>query len=295
MARHQQLASRAAEGTGRLRGVLELTKALQEINAIESRLRTRCFTKFHHSTDMHKWSFDSVKDGAFFDELHKGQTRFTIKVAKTSGKSYNIRLLKMYVELYGDGNATQGGGYPAKVYLNLRRMAASYFRDESDTIKKYRQPLGLTRKFKFNRFAITDDNKCNEEKKKGNGAFLFCMDKGDRRFQPMCCHYLSDLPCDANIQLGALECQRTFGTYELSIPIDKTLACDDYKVTHQNCKDFDRTKFTKMNVWAAYLYWSGAYPTGPDDARCNKLHSPSSRSKVQWPKPQLILKHKPNH
>ena len=63
MARYQQRASSAAEGTGRLRGVLELTKALREINVIESKARTRCFTKFHHSTDTHKWSFDSVKDG----------------------------------------------------------------------------------------------------------------------------------------------------------------------------------------------------------------------------------------
>ncbi|KAJ7381577.1 hypothetical protein OS493_040363 [Desmophyllum pertusum] len=76
---------------------------------------------------------------------------------------------------------------------------------------------------------------------------------------------------------------------------DKTLACDSSTVSDQNCKDFDRTKFTKMIVWVTYLYWSGAYPTGPDDARCNKLQSPSSKSKVRWPKRKLILKHKPKH
>ncbi|KAJ7390268.1 hypothetical protein OS493_026143 [Desmophyllum pertusum] len=167
MAQYQQVASSAAEGTGRLQGVLELTKALQDINDIESKARTRCFTKFHHTTDTHKWSFDSVKDGVFFDELHEGQTRFTIKIADTSGTSYNIRLLKMYVELYGDDS--QGEGFPAKVYLNLRHMAASYFRDESDTVKEFRQPLGSTRKFQYNRFAITDETKCKEELKKGNG------------------------------------------------------------------------------------------------------------------------------
>ncbi|KAJ7375658.1 hypothetical protein OS493_039784, partial [Desmophyllum pertusum] len=263
MAQYQQLASSAAEGTGRLRAVLELTKALQDINDIESKARTRCL---HQVSPHHRYT------QMFFDELHKGQTRFTIKVADTSGTSYNIRLLKMYVELYGDDS--QGEGFPAKVYLNLRHMAASYFRDESDTVKEYRQPLGSTRKFQYNRFAITDENKCNEEKKKGNGASLFCMDKGDSRFQPMCCHYLSDLPCDADIQLGAQECQ---SPYQLT----KTLACDSSTVTDQNCKDFDRTKFTKMNVWVTYLYWSGAYPTGPDDARCNKLQSPSSKSKVR--------------
>ncbi|KAJ7391132.1 hypothetical protein OS493_020157 [Desmophyllum pertusum] len=258
MAQYQQLASSAAEGTGRLRAVLELTKALQDINDIESKARTRCFTKFHHTTDTHKWSFDSVKDGAFFDELHKGQTRFTIKIADTSGTSYNIRLLKMYVELYGDDS--QGEGFPAKVYLNLRHMAASYFRDESDTGLLFSVWIKAT--VAFNRCAV---------------------------------HYLSDLPCDADIQLGAQECQSPFGTYEFSIPIDKTLACDSSTVTDQILQRLDRTKFTKMNVWVSYLYCSGAYPTGPDDARCNKLQSPSSKSKVRWPKPQLILKHKPKH
>ena len=74
---------------------------------------------------------------------------------------------QMYVELYGDDS--QGEGYPAKVYLKLRHMAASYFRDESDTVKEYRQALGSNRTFQYNRFAITDETKCKEELKKGNG------------------------------------------------------------------------------------------------------------------------------
>ena len=28
------------------------------------------------------------------------------------------------------------------------------------------------------------------------------------------------------------------------------------------------TKFTKMNVWVYYLYWSNKYPVGPDDPVC---------------------------
>ena len=28
------------------------------------------------------------------------------------------------------------------------------------------------------------------------------------------------------------------------------------------------TKFTKMNVWVYYLYWSNKYPVGPDDPIC---------------------------
>ena len=57
----QRLASEAASGTGKLQGVLELTKALQEIDDIESKAR-ECFTKFRYSTNTHKWSFDSVND-----------------------------------------------------------------------------------------------------------------------------------------------------------------------------------------------------------------------------------------
>lgn len=63
LAEYQQHASSAADGSGRLRGILELTKALQEINDIEHEGR-ECFTKFHYSTDLHKWTFDSVEDGA---------------------------------------------------------------------------------------------------------------------------------------------------------------------------------------------------------------------------------------
>ena len=29
------------------------------------------------------------------------------------------------------------------------------------------------------------------------------------------------------------------------------------------------TKFTKMNVWTHFIYWSGKYPTGPDDRICS--------------------------
>lgn len=74
--------------------------------------------------------------------------------------------LQMYVELYGD--ESQSNDYPAEVYLRLRHMSASYFRDGNDTIQEFRQPLGSMRKFEFNRFAITDIAKCNEKKMKGN-------------------------------------------------------------------------------------------------------------------------------
>ena len=32
------------------------------------------------------------------------------------------------------------------------------------------------------------------------------------------------------------------------------------------------TKFTQMNVWTHYYYWSKQYPKGPDDIICSKSH-----------------------
>lgn len=69
---------------------------------------------------------------------------------------------------------------------------------------------------------------------------LFCMERGDNRFRPMCCHFLSDSPCDDKL-LGAEECQSPFGTYEISIAIDKNVPCKSKssRITDENCKDFD--------------------------------------------------------
>lgn len=63
LANFQRRASTAAQGTGQLQGVLELTNALQEIDDIQNRGR-QCFTKFRYSTSTHKWSFDNEKDAA---------------------------------------------------------------------------------------------------------------------------------------------------------------------------------------------------------------------------------------
>ena len=69
LAEFERRAVLAAQGTGNLRGVLELTKALQEIDDIENKGQ-RCFTKFRHTITTHKWTFDSAKDnvvcGVFF-------------------------------------------------------------------------------------------------------------------------------------------------------------------------------------------------------------------------------------
>ena len=69
LAEFERRAVLAAQGTGNLRGVLELAKALQEIDDIENKGQ-RCFTKFRHTITTHKWTFDSAKDnvvcGVFF-------------------------------------------------------------------------------------------------------------------------------------------------------------------------------------------------------------------------------------
>ena len=73
---------------------------------------------------------------------------------------------------------------------------------------------------------------------------LFCLEKDDIRLQPMCCHFLSDSPCD--ILLGAEECTSPFGTYEISMPIDNKAPCEDgdTKLTSKNCKGFDVSFFS---------------------------------------------------
>ena len=76
----------------------------------------------------------------------------------------------MYVELYGDD--TEIGNHPAKVYLQLRHMSSSHFRDGNGTVREYRQPIGSERILQFNRFAITNITKCNEAKNKGISKWL---------------------------------------------------------------------------------------------------------------------------
>ena len=92
----------------------------------------------------------------------------------------------MFVELYGDNSQSGSLKYPAKVYLKLRRMSGSYFRDGNGKMKEYRQPLGSWRTFEFNRFSVTNTVKCNQEKKKGNSKYSWHMTSG----LPIQLHYL---------------------------------------------------------------------------------------------------------
>ena len=56
---HQRLAVGAAPGTGQLRGVLELNKALTAFNSVLMQGQ-QCFSQFIHQTSTHKWSFNST-------------------------------------------------------------------------------------------------------------------------------------------------------------------------------------------------------------------------------------------
>ena len=66
---------------------------------------------------------------------------------------------------------------------------------------------------------------------------LFCVEKDDYRWQPMCSNPLSNSVRDR--LLGDEECKSPFGTYELQIPVDKTLSCKSTAITDTNCKDLD--------------------------------------------------------
>lgn len=81
----------------------------------------------------------------------------------------------MYVELYSDGDPSQFQDIPAKVYLRLRHLSASYFRDGYGETKEFRQKLVSERTFHFNRFEITDTEKCNERKKQGESKYYRCF------------------------------------------------------------------------------------------------------------------------
>lgn len=80
------------------------------------------------------------------------------------------------------------------------------------------------------------------------GSDRYCIDKKDSRFEAMCCHALGGLSCGKETQVGEEECKSLFGTYELSIPINKELECQKNggEVTDENCKDF-KVGVTKGN------------------------------------------------
>ena len=73
---------------------------------------------------------------------------------------------------------------------------------------------------------------------------LFCLNEEDSRWQPMCTNQLTK---GGNLDklLGMEECKSPFGIYELKIPKDDNLACDDNRITNTNCQDLD-VSFTDL-------------------------------------------------
>ena len=66
------------------------------------------------------------------------------------------------------------------------------------------------------------------------------MEEDDSRWQPMCTNQLTKAG-SSNLDrlLGIEECKSPFGVYELKIPKDDTLECEDNRITNTNCKDLD--------------------------------------------------------
>ena len=49
--------------------------------------------------------------------------------------------------------------------------------------------------------------------------------------------------------LGKEECTSPFGAYELKIPVDKSLACNDPRMRNFNCKDLD-VSYATFNIFS---------------------------------------------
>ena len=81
------------------------------------------------------------------------------------------------------------------------------------------------------------------------------MTKDDSRLEQMCTNPLNKLgSAKENTLLGMEECRSPFGTYELKIPVDENLACDDPGIMNTNCKDLD------VSFWGSRFFHSGSYP-----------------------------------
>ena len=68
IAEYQRLASSATDTAGKLQGVAELQKAIAKIDELESSAQN-CYTSYRVETDIHRWSFDSSKDGTVRDYI----------------------------------------------------------------------------------------------------------------------------------------------------------------------------------------------------------------------------------
>ncbi|XP_078344331.1 uncharacterized protein LOC144629949 isoform X1 [Oculina patagonica] len=264
----QRVASESAPGTGQLSGADQLNRVYSELKALESKA-VECFTTHSYTTGLKKWTFDKENDKVVFEQLAKGYTRFSLDIQRSCSKCFNMRLLKIYIELYG--SLSQPANVPDKIHLKVRHLSGSFFRAGDNTTKQYRVPVGAYKNIKFDRFTLTNKETCKNRKKAGKDikCSFVCIDEGDSRLQPMCTNQLNKGGSSRQDKLlGMEECTSPFGTYELEVPVDKNLACEDTGITSTNCKDLDLIKFTHMNVYTHFVYWSDQYPTGPDDPIC---------------------------
>ena len=91
LAEFQRRASEAAKGTGNLQGVLELTKALLEIDKIEIRVQ-KCFSRIHYATSTHKWHFDMnnakhktvCKNALYLNSFRKRNVHYAFRPSPSS-------------------------------------------------------------------------------------------------------------------------------------------------------------------------------------------------------------------
>ncbi len=81
----QRRASKAAKGTGKLQGVVELTEAMNEIDKIELKGQ-KCFTSLPYKIDTHKWSFNNVKDKVVCNMHVKRYQNMTSSWRKTEAR-----------------------------------------------------------------------------------------------------------------------------------------------------------------------------------------------------------------
>ena len=72
---------------------------------------------------------------------------------------------QIYIELLG--KEKQPDNVPQKIYLQVRHLSGSYFRAGDDTIKQFHLPVGSFKNIKFDRFTLSNVNKCKGRKSKG--------------------------------------------------------------------------------------------------------------------------------
>ncbi|CAH3181554.1 unnamed protein product [Porites evermanni] len=92
----QRIASESAFGTGRLNGVLELTKVLQQLSDITFKAE-KCFSRLRYSKGVQKWSFDNETDTQMFEEIKNGSTRFSIGEDQICETCHNARMIKVFI------------------------------------------------------------------------------------------------------------------------------------------------------------------------------------------------------